>query len=128
MGQKQCISRHNDDDRALTFLLIAQRWDKISDLFADGNSCDAKLVSSSVVSLHEDTYGMSPIFGIQNPRRSSSSRLEAVGPHSRATSHVALGYRPGCCRLQGLKNVLLSYMKAIDVVKKTVVGLCNQRQ
>src|SRR5688500_768711 len=48
--------------------------------------------------------------------------------HPCSSTYVAFGDRPRSCGFQRLENMLFLDVKAIDVVKKPVVGLRHQRQ
>ena len=83
-----------------------------------------ELLARAVVGLHQHTEHAARA---DAAARGADAALEAVRHHARATADIALGHRPGPCRVERLEYVGLRDVLAETVVQEGIGGLADDR-
>src|SRR5215469_15993308 len=94
MRQQRRVRRHDDDDRARTWLApvgfgeMGLGYYVQADARADGHAVDRQAMPAPVIGLYQRSNGVTPVVVVQHPRGRSDPALEVVADHAGAAADV----------------------------------------
>src|ERR1700761_205163 len=126
--EKWRVRGDNDDHRPgprRDFARPAGHRVVVRELLAEVDAVEGELCAAAEVGLQEDADGVRRVRVVDRSRRSAVAALELVAVHPGAAADAALVGLVDGGAPEGLDDVLLVDMVAVDVVEVAVPGLCR---
>src|SRR4051812_23904389 len=101
---------------------------ELSDLFSYGHTSYYQFLAATHIRLDQYTDAKSGVVLLNDTRGGTDSGLKPKSSHPRTAANIAFGHRSALRIIQCAKDVLLFYMKAIDIVESAVPGLGHHRK
>src|SRR6267154_201150 len=116
------------ENGSLSFRITMNNRLQIGYFFSDRHAGYYQVLATAHIRLYQHTDAKSGIALCHHARSGTNSCLKPKSSVSRPAAHVAFVHRSSLGVVESAKNILLFYMKAVDIVESAIPGFPHYRK